>query len=93
MGFRQRFLDRIDQTGGSDWMNSQLATGSIYAVRNDRRGSSPRLDTLEARCRALGVRLETVLLDTVAKLPVWCRRLREEICRDVVETLKHGKSR
>ena len=100
MSLRHRLLDLIDQTGESDWKISRLATGRKETVRNIRRGSSPRLDTLEALCRALGVRLEMVPLDepgqasdrarTVAKQPEWTRRLREEIRRDFVEILGHG---
>ena len=97
MSFRHHLLDLIDQTGVSDREISRLATGNIYAVRNIRRGTSPRLDTLEVLCRALGVRLEMVPLDepgqasdgarSVAKLPEWSGRLREEIRRDLIEIL------
>ena len=100
MSFRHRLLDLIDRTGESDWKISRLATGNNETVRNIRRGTSPRLDTLEALCRALCVRLEMVPLDgprqasdrarAVAKQPEWTRRLREEIRRDVVEILGQG---
>ena len=100
MDFRHRLLDLIDRTGESDWKVSRLATGNNETVRNIRRGSSPRLDTLEALCRALRVRLEMVPLDeprqasdvarTVSKRPEWSRRLREEIRRDFVEILGQG---
>ena len=101
MSFRHRLLDLIDRSGVSDRKISLLATGSTNAVREIRRGTSPRLDTLEALCRALGVRLETVPLDepgqasgdrVVAKQPEWTRRLREEIRRDVVEILGQGNN-
>ena len=100
MNFRRRLLDLIDRTGESDWKISRLATRNNATVRNIRRGASPRLDTLEALCRALGVRLEMVPLDepgqasdvtrTVAKRPEWSRRLREEIRRDFIEILGQG---
>ena len=96
-GFRQRLLKVIDRSGVSDRRLSLLATGSADSVRNMRRGSSPRLDSLEALCRVLGVRLEMVPLDepgqppeealAVEKRPEWSRRLREEIRRDLVQIL------
>ena len=62
-----------------------------------RRGSSPRMDSLEALCRVLGFRLEMVPLDepghppeevpAVETRPEWSRRLREEIRQDLVEVL------
>ena len=58
--FRQRLLELIGRSGVSDRQLSLLATGSADTVRNMRRGSSPRLDSLEALCRVLGVRLEMV---------------------------------
>ena len=86
LGFRQRLLDVIDRSGVSARRLSLLATGSADTVRNMRRGSSPRLDTLEVLCRALGFRLEMVPLDepaeppegptAVEKRPEWSRRLR-----------------
>ena len=100
MSFRHRLLCLIDRSGMSDREISRSATGSNGTVQAIRRGACPRLDTLEALCRALGVRLETVPLDepaqtsirarTVAKQPEWTRRLREEIRRDVVEILGQG---
>ncbi len=97
LGFRQRLLDVIDRSGVSARRLSLLATGSADTVRNMRRGSSPRLDTLEVLCRALGFRLEMVPLDepaeppegppAVEKRPEWSRRLREEIRQDLVELL------
>ena len=102
MGFRQRLLDVIDRTGVSDRRLSLLATGNPDTVRNMRRGSSPRLDSLEALGRVLGCRLEMVPLDepgqaseggpAVENRPEWSRRLREEIRQDLVEILgRSGK--
>ena len=48
MSFRQRLLELIDSSGVSDRRLSLLATGSADTVRNLRRGSSPRLDSLKA---------------------------------------------
>ena len=103
MSFRHHLLDLIDRSGVSDRKISLLATGSTNAVREIRRGTTPRLDTLEALCRVLGVRLKTVPLDepgpasdgacTAERQPIWTRRLREEIRRDFVEILGQGKSR
>ena len=96
-GFRQRLLELIDRSGISDRRISMLATGSADTVRNLRRGSSPRLDSLEALCRVLGFQLEMAPLDApgqppegtpaVEKRPEWSRRLREEIRQDLVEVL------
>jgi DNA-binding Xre family transcriptional regulator len=101
MGFRQRLLDLIDRCGVSDRHLSILATGSSDTVRNIRRGSSPRLDSLEALCRVLGLRLQTAPLDepaqssegvpVVEKRPDWARRLRDDIRRDLVELLGQSK--
>ena len=95
MGFRQRLLKLIDRSGVSDRRLSLLATGSADTVRNMRRGSNPRLDSLEALCRVLGFRLDMVPLDepdqvhdggaAFEKRPEWSRRLREEIRQDLVE--------
>ena len=68
-GLRQRLLELIGSSGVSDRQLSLLATGSADTVRNMRRGSSPRLDSLEALCRVLGFRLEMVPLDEPAQLP------------------------
>ena len=103
-GFRQRLLDLIDRSGGSDRRLSLLATGSADTVRNMRRGSSPRLDSLEALCRVLGFRLDMVPLDepdqvleegaALEKRPEWSRRLREEIRQDLVKILgRAGKKK
>ncbi len=89
--FRQRLLDLIDGSGVSDRRISMLATGNTDTVRNLRRGATPRLDSLEAVCRALGYRLEMVPLDEpgkpLEKCPEWAARLREEIRRDLIEAL------
>ena len=63
MSLRQRLLELIDRSGVSDYRLSMLATGSTDTVRNMRRGSTPRLDSLEALCLVLGFRLEMVPLD------------------------------
>ena len=99
-GFRQRLLELIGSCGVSDRQLSLLATGSADTVRNRRRGSTPRLDSLETLCRVLGFRLEMVPLDQpgqvtegappIEKRPEWSRRLREEIRRDLVEVLGRG---
>ena len=65
MGFRQRLLDMIDRSGGAD------------TVRNMRRDSSPRLDSLKALCRVLGFRLEMVPLNGPVQPPAGEGRDRE----------------
>ena len=97
MGFRQRLLEIIDRSGVSDRRLSLVATGSADTIRNMRRGSSPRLDSLEALCRVLGLQLQTVPLNkfgqplkaapAIEKQPEWSRRLREEIRQDLVKIL------
>ena len=92
---RQRFLDLIDRSRASDRQLSLLATSSADTVRNIRRGSSPRLDSLEAICRVLGVRIQLVPFDehgqaaegtpVVEKRPKWTHRLWAEIRQDLVE--------
>ena len=99
MDFRRRLLDLIDRSDLSDRQLSSLRSRSADTVRNLRRGSYPRLDTLEALCRALGGRLEIVPLDerrkppkglpVVEKRPARSNRLREEIHEDLVEILGH----
>ena len=101
MNFRQHLLDLIDRCGVSDRHLSILATGSSDTVRNIRRGSSPRLDSLEAICRVLGLRLQTASMDdpvqspegvpAVEKRPDWARRLREDIRRDITVLLGQSK--
>ena len=96
-GFRKRLLALIDGSGVSDHHLSLLATGNSNTVRNIRRGTVPRLDTLEALCRVPGLRLEMVLLDepvqtsegrpAVEAQPYWASRLRKEIRQDLVEIL------
>ena len=101
-GFRQRLLELIDRSAISDRRLSMLATGSTDTVRNLRRGSSPRLDSLKALCRVLGFWFEMAPLDApaqppeetpaVEKQPDWSRRLREEIRQNLVEGLaRSGK--
>lgn len=101
MSFRQHLLDLIDRCGVSDRHLSILATGSSDTVRNIRRGSSPRLDSLESICRVLGLRLQTAPMDdpvqspegvpAVEKRPDWARRLREDIRRDLSVLLGQSK--
>ena len=103
MGLRQRLLNLMDRSGVSDRRLSLLATDSTDTVRNMRRGSSPRLDSIEALCRVLGFRLEMVPLDepaqppegapAVERLPERSRRLREEIRQDPVELLGRADKR
>ena len=100
MGLRQHLLDLIDRSGLSDRHLSMLANCSEDTIRNMRRGSAPRLDTLEALCHALGGRLEILPLHeprkppkglpAVEKRPAWSDRLREEIRQDLVEILGSG---
>ena len=47
----------MDSKGISDRRLSMLATGSTDTVRNIRRGSNPRTDTLEAICGVLGLEI------------------------------------
>ena len=69
MGLRQYLLYLIDRSGVSDRRLSLLATGSPDTVRNMRRGSSPRLDSLESLCRVLGFQLELVAFDEADQPP------------------------
>ena len=95
--FRRRLLDLVDSSEMSDRQLSMRATSRVDTVRNMRRGSYPRLDTLEALCRTLGGRLEIVPLDerrkpptglpAVETRPAWSDRLRDEIRQDLVEIL------
>ena len=57
MTVREQLLLRMDGKGISDRRLSLLATGSTDTVRNIRRGSHPRTDTLEAICGVLGVEI------------------------------------
>ena len=50
----------MDGKGISDRRLSMLATGSTDTVRNIRRGSNPRTDTLEAICAVLGIEIHLV---------------------------------
>ncbi|MDE2666412.1 MAG: hypothetical protein OXI69_09685 [Acidobacteriota bacterium] len=96
---KQCLLELIDDSGVSDRRLSLLATGSTEAVRHMRRGSWPRLETIVALCRVLGVRLEMVPFDqssqpregspAVERRPEWSHRLREEIRQDLIEVLAH----
>ena len=55
MKVREQLLRLIDARGISDRRLSMRATGSTDTIRNIRRGSNPRIDTLEAICDALDV--------------------------------------
>ena len=57
MTLRDRLLHLMDGKGISDRRLSMLATGSTDTVRNIRRGSNPRTDTLEAICGVLGLEI------------------------------------
>ena len=57
MKVRDQLLSLIGGRDVSDRRLSLLATGSTDTVRNIRRGSSPRTDTLEALCGVLGVEI------------------------------------
>ena len=54
---RDQLLNLIGERDVSDRQLSLLATGSTDTIRNIRRGSSPRTDTLEALCAVLGVEI------------------------------------
>ena len=55
MTVRERLLSLMSGKGMTDRQLSILATGSTDTVRNIRRGSNPRTDTLEAICGVLGI--------------------------------------
>lgn len=97
MGFRQHLLDLIDRSALSDYRLSLLATGSAKTVRRLRQGSVPRLDTLEALCQALGVRIQVAPLDEGGQRPesspLWSRQLRKEIRHDIAEILGRPEKR
>ena len=57
MKVREQLLRLIGERDVSDRQLSLLATGSTDTVRNIRRGSSPRTDTLEALCGVLGLEI------------------------------------
>ena len=69
MDFKRRLPDLVDSSGVSDRQLSLRATGSLDTVRNMPRSSYPRLDALEALCRALGGRLEIVPVGERRKSP------------------------
>ena len=60
MTIREQLLLLMDGKGVSDRRLSLLATGSTDTVRNIRRGSNPRTDTLEAICGVLGIQIYLV---------------------------------
>lgn len=55
LGLIEDLLEAADQSGYTDRQLSMLSTESTDTVRNIRRGATPRLDTFEALCSALGL--------------------------------------
>ena len=55
MDIRSQLLAAVERSRLSERKLSQLATGSSDTIRNVRRGAAPRVDTLEALCRTLGL--------------------------------------
>ncbi|MCY4512007.1 MAG: hypothetical protein OXG35_34335, partial [Acidobacteria bacterium] len=60
MDVRSQLLTAVERSRLSERKLSLLATGSSDTIRNVRRGAAPRLDTLEALCRTLGLELQMV---------------------------------
>ncbi len=58
MDLREQILAAVAESRLSERRLSVLATGSTDTIRNIRRGSFPRVDTLEALCRVLGLDLQ-----------------------------------
>ena len=58
MGVREQILAAVDESRLSDRQISVAATGTPDTIRNIRRGTAPRADTLEALCRVLGLDLQ-----------------------------------
>ena len=58
MGIREKLLAAVDDSPLSDRKLSMLATATPDTIRNIRRGTAPRADTLEALCEVLGVDLK-----------------------------------
>ena len=58
MGVREQLLAVVDESPLSDRQISVAATGTPDTIRNIRRGTAPRADTLEALCRVLGLDLQ-----------------------------------
>jgi len=57
MDVREKLLAAVDDSPFSDRKLSMLATSTPDTIRNIRRGTAPRADTLEALCVVLGVDL------------------------------------
>ena len=93
MSFKRHLLDVIDQSGMTDRQLSLRATGNAFTVRNLRRGAMPILDTVEALCHFLGLRIQVVPLDKGRQLPAVeqppnsSRQLRKEIVQDMADIL------
>ena len=66
MKVRDQLFNLIGSRDVSDRHLSMLATGSTDTIRNIRRGSSPRTDTLEAICSVLGVEIHLGLPQNAA---------------------------
>ena len=58
MNIRAKLVAAIDASDLPDRKLSLLATGTPDAVRNLRRGTTPRADTLEQLCHAMGLELQ-----------------------------------
>ena len=58
MDVRSRLLDLAEKSSFSERRLSMRATRTPDALRNIRRGSAPRIDTVEALCEVLGVKLQ-----------------------------------
>ena len=58
MDLREHILAAVAESDLSERRLSLLATGSTDTIRNIRRGAVPRVSTLEALCRVLGLELQ-----------------------------------
>lgn len=58
MDIREHLLAAVRKSHLSERKLSRLATGADDTIRNIRRGSVPRADTLEALCSVLGLKLQ-----------------------------------
>ncbi len=58
MELREHILAAVAESRLSERRLSVLATGSTDTIRNIRRGSFPRIDTLERLCRVLGLEIQ-----------------------------------
>ena len=87
----EQLIAAIDKNPLSDRQLSLAISGSTDTIRNIRRGSSPRLKTVESVCNALGLRLYIGPSDQPGQAPV---REREYIDRErlqaAVEAVEEG---